>query len=79
MFVVKTEIELPDNLYRRAKAAAAERPCSLAELVRKSLENVLGKPASKPPKQEKWEPPKPRDLGWANVHADELKRLAQED
>ena len=39
--MTRTQIQLPDELYRRAKALAADREISLAELVRKGLEHML--------------------------------------
>lgn len=37
----RTQIQLPDALYERAKAFAAEREISLAEVIRKGLELLL--------------------------------------
>ena len=39
--MTRTQIQLPDDLYRRAKALAADREISLAELVRNGLEYML--------------------------------------
>lgn len=39
--MTRTQIQLPDELYRRAKALAADREISLAELVRNGLEHML--------------------------------------
>lgn len=39
--MTRTQIQLPDELYRRAKAVAADREISLAELVRNGLERLL--------------------------------------
>ena len=39
--MTRTQIQLPDELYRRAKALAADREISLAELVRNGLEYML--------------------------------------
>jgi hypothetical protein len=37
---VKTTVELPDELYRRAKIAAAAQGCRLKDLIEKGLELV---------------------------------------
>ena len=47
---MKTTIEVPDQLYRRAKAEAALRGRRLKDLVEEGLERVLDAP-SKPPRQ----------------------------
>ena len=46
--MTRTQIQLPDELYRRAKELAADREISLAELVRNGLEHMLD--AMTPPK-----------------------------
>lgn len=39
--MVRTQIQLPDELYHQAKAFAAERELSLAEITRRGLELFL--------------------------------------
>ena len=39
--MTRTQIQLPDALYKRAKRLAAERELSLAELTRRGLEMFL--------------------------------------
>jgi hypothetical protein len=41
---VKTTVELPDDLFRRAKAEAALRGCKLRELVEEGLQLALTTP-----------------------------------
>ena len=43
---MKTTIEIPDQLFRRAKATAAQRGISLKDLVSEALTDKLQKPAS---------------------------------
>lgn len=43
---MKTTVELPDDLYRRAKAEAALRGCRLKDLVEEGLRWVLRSPCS---------------------------------
>lgn len=38
--MVKTQIQLPDQLYREAKRVAAERELSLAEVLRRGVEYI---------------------------------------
>ena len=46
--MTRTQIQLPDDLYQRAKEFAADREISLAELIRNGLQSVLD--AMTPPK-----------------------------
>jgi hypothetical protein len=61
--MIRTQIQLPDALYREVKRVAAEREMSLAELVRRGLETVLSRFPSHPVPREAWELPKPQPLG----------------
>lgn len=45
---MKTTIEVPDDLYRRAKAEAALRGHKLKDLVEQGLRLVLAEPAKRP-------------------------------
>lgn len=48
--MVRTQIQLPDELYRRAKQVAKQREISLAEMTRRGLELFLARviPATAP-------------------------------
>jgi hypothetical protein len=46
---MRTTIEIPDDLYRRAKAEAALRGRKLKELVEEGLQLLLQAPQSPPP------------------------------
>ena len=61
--MTRTQIQLPDDLHRRAKALAAAKEISLAELVRNGLEYMLNVSAPPEAAAKKWELPKPFDLG----------------
>lgn len=61
--MIRTQIQLPDALYRDAKALAARKEWSLAEVVRRGLEQVLCLFPATAAKDESWELPEPRDLG----------------
>lgn len=79
--MVKTQVQLPDHLYREGKRIAAEYEMSFADVVRRGLERVI---PSFPPRHragEPWEMPE-LDLGlvrdpfadpeWrAKLHVDE--------
>jgi hypothetical protein len=74
--MIKTQIQIPDSLYREAKRVAAEYEMSFAEVVRRSLERVL--PAY-PPKHADWQAPEPVSLGMrCAIDDDEWRLLANE-
>lgn len=45
---MRTTVELPDDLFRMAKVAAAERGSTLRELVMQGLRRVLNEASEKP-------------------------------
>jgi hypothetical protein len=61
--MIRTQIQLPDALYREVKRVAAEREISLAELVRRGLETILSRFPAHPESRAAWELPEPRPLG----------------
>ena len=61
--MIRTQIQLPDELYREVKRVAAEREMSLAELVRRGLETLLSRFPAHPESRDAWELPAPRPLG----------------
>ena len=74
--MIKTQVQIPDDLYREAKRVAAEYEMSFAEVVRRSLERTL--PAY-PPKKSTWELPEPLNLGMrCRIDDDEWRLLANE-
>lgn len=74
--MIRTQIQLPDDVYRRAKQVAEAREISLAELMRRGLEYMLSvyAPSDTP---ESWQPPSPRRLGWMGLSPREIKEEAQ--
>lgn len=77
--MVKTQVQIPDHLYRAAKRIAAEREISFAEVVRRGLEVMAYTyPPLEPPSADGWEPPPPQRLGWRGLSADALRELANE-
>ena len=73
--MVKTQVQIPENLYKEAKRIAREREMSLAEVVRRGLEYMtqVYPPLSS---SEAWSPPKPRHLGSFLTSPDEWRELA---
>jgi hypothetical protein len=60
--MVRTQIQLPDELYREAKRIAAEQEISLAEVLRRGLEHMQ---RIYPPRDHDgpWQPPAAEALG----------------
>ena len=61
--MIKTQIQMPDELYRAAKDMARRREMSLAELVRRGIEYMLAVYPPLPDNPPKWELPKPVNIG----------------
>lgn len=76
--MMRTQIQLPDELYRQAKRIAAEQEITLAEVVRRGLEHMLRiyPPA---PASENWRLPEPRHLGRFRAPEDEWRARANEE
>lgn len=76
--MTRTQIQLPDDLYQRAKAFAARREISLAEMTRRGLELFLARfPNPAPPKQQ-WKLPKVHG-GGIKVPLEALHDIAARD
>lgn len=74
--MVKTQIQLPDHLYREARRIAADYEMSFAEVVRRSLERAI--PDYPPKSSAPWQPPEPLDLGAILAPVGEWRLLANE-
>jgi hypothetical protein len=59
--MTRTQIQLPDPLYRELKRIAEQQDWSLAEVVRRAGELYVGRYPER--NQSRWEFPKPLDLG----------------
>lgn len=76
--MVRTQIQLPDKLYRDLKALAAQQEWTMAETVRRSVEEYLERhPVREGPGGE-WKLPAPMDLRMKDVHPDDFRLLANE-
>ena len=61
--MTRTQIQLPDALYARAKRLAERQEMSLAELVRRGLEHMLRVYRAGDDAAPEWRPPEPVALG----------------
>ncbi len=76
--MIKTQVQIPDHLFRAAKRVAADYEMSFAEVVRRGLERIT---VDYPPRTEaiSWAPPTPELLGCLPLTDAELKAAAQDD
>ena len=71
----RTQIQLPDELYRELKQIAAQREWSLADALRRGAEYVV-RVYRFSGDSDDWHPPKPRPLGSIMLSSDELRECA---
>jgi hypothetical protein len=76
--MVRTQIQLPDELYARAKRYAEAREISLAELVRRGVERFLDEFPPPEAVEEAWQLPRV-DLGGIEVPLAELRAYSAAD
>jgi hypothetical protein len=75
--MIRTQIQLPDDVYERARKVSKDREISLAELARRGIEYILSVYSPEPGAGADWQPPKPRNLGWKGLSDAEIKEQAQ--
>ena len=76
--MTRTQIQLPDELYQRAKAFAAQRELSLAEVTRRGLELFLDRFPSTEPARGAWTLPRV-DAGGIKVALESIRDIAADD
>ena len=75
--MIRTQIQLPGDVFARAKKLCAAREISFAEFARRGIEYLLGVYAPESSARREWRPPKPRRLGWRGLSEAEIKLQAQ--
>lgn len=75
--MIRTQIQLPDELYREAKRIAAEQEISLAEVLRRGLEHMQRIYPPRPNK-DSWHPPQPTGLGRFRAAEEHWRELAND-
>jgi len=76
--MVRTQVQLPDELYRDAKRIAEEHEMTLAEVVRRGLEHMVRIYPVRGAAADTWRPPAPSRLGPFRASADAWRELANE-
>ncbi len=74
--MTRVQIQLPDDLFQRAKTLAAERELSMAEIIRRGLELFLERYPQTPPEPKKWQLPKV-DGGKIRMPLEQLKGVGR--
>ena len=77
--MIRTQIQLPDVLYREVKRIAREREMSLAEVLRRGAEQMVAQYPAVGESRPRWTPPAPRDLGWRGLSSEEVRDEARGD
>jgi hypothetical protein len=75
--MTRTQIQLPDDVYAKAKKLCEAREISLAELARRGIEYILSVYTQEPGSVDDWQIPKPRNLGWRGLSHAQVKEQAQ--
>jgi len=76
--MIRTQIQLPDELYRRAKRVAEIREISLAEMTRRGLELFLDRLPPPAQDQDEWKIPRV-DGGGIKVSLERLREFSDEE
>jgi len=78
--MIKTQIQLPDDLYHDLKRLAGEKEWSLAETMRRSAEEFLARyPRASATSRTGWAPPSSGRVGWKGLTASQLREQAMVD
>jgi len=77
--MIKTQIQLPDALYRDLKRLAEAKEWSLAETLRRGAELLLARHPNIAQSRLPWTPPQPRDLGWRGLTHDQIHAASLDD
>jgi len=77
--MIKTQVQIPDELFHRAKQLAEEKEWSFAEVVRRGLEQItqINPPGRRPSSD--WRLPKAAAMGLPLVSEEEWTALSHED
>ncbi len=75
--MTRTQIQLPDDVFAKAKKVCEAREISMAELARRGIEYILSVYAQDPGAVDDWQLPQPRNLGWRGLSHEEIKVQAQ--
>jgi hypothetical protein len=75
--MVRTQIQLPDEVFAKAKKVCEAREISFAELARRGIDYILTVYSEPTDQDTEWQLPKPRNLGWKGLSHIQVKAEAQ--
>lgn len=75
--MVKTQVQIPDELYKAAKRVAREREISLAEVMRRGLEYIVG--VYPPLRAEDWELPLVNEGKGKSITLEKIQKAREAD
>ena len=75
--MIRTQIQLPDEVFARAKKICEAREIAFAELARRGIDYILSVYAREEDSTKEWKLPEPRNLGWKGLSHEEIKAEAQ--
>jgi hypothetical protein len=76
--MVRTQVQLPEEIYREAKRIAEQREISLAEVVRRGLEHMARIYPPSKLRAKEWKLPEAHRLGEFRAPADDWRELGNE-
>jgi hypothetical protein len=76
--MVKTQVQIPDTLFRDAKRLAAENEMSFAEVVRRGLEEIIRHHPPGRSRADQWRLPESFDLGQPLAPEEEWTTLSHD-
>lgn len=78
--MIKTQIQLPDELYHKAKAVAKSRELSFAEVVRRGVEYITTVYPENPSTSKSWKPITVKNAGFkVDIDKVDLKALVDSE
>jgi hypothetical protein len=77
--MIKTQIQLPDELYHEVKRFAAQREWSMAETFRRGAERLMSVYPKEPDSEETWALPPAKDCGAFLAPPERWTEIAHED
>jgi hypothetical protein len=78
--MVRTQIQLPEELYRKAKDIAQDKEWTLTEVIRRGLEDFIDRyPEGQRVAIQPWSPPKSIEVGWQGLTDQQIKEALLDD
>ena len=77
--MIKTQIQIPDDLYRSLKRLAKAKEWSLAETLRRAAEQFLARHPAATPSASEWKPPVSDKVGWRGLNHRQVHEEALDD